>query len=123
MILYELYAKDGSLDSKVSGEYIARNWKPEEVKAIYFAEYDRRMLTEPEIRQLCASGRLLNIDHQAAKEIAASLQYQGSTTLRVFSDGSWIAPATATQIDRGLESWDFAWTTHGYRPARSKRLA
>ena len=60
MIPYEVYAKDGSLDSKVSGEYIASNWKPEEVKAIYFADYDRRMLTEAEIRQLCTTGRLFN---------------------------------------------------------------
>ena len=61
MILYEVYAKDGSLDSKVDGEYIAHNWKPEEVKGICFADYDRRMLTEPEIRQLCTDGRLLDI--------------------------------------------------------------
>jgi len=59
------------------------------------------------------------VDEDQADRIAAKIEYQGYTNLRVFDDGSWISPATATQLDTGMEFWNYTWSGRRYSPDAS----
>jgi hypothetical protein len=56
------------------------------------------------------------ITEDQADRIAKRLPYQGYTSVRIFEDGKWVAPATAAVLDSGLEYWNYSWTVNGYRP-------
>ena len=56
------------------------------------------------------------VDEEQAARIAARVEYQGYTSLRVFDDGSWIAPATAAVLDTGAEFWNYTWNGKRYSP-------
>jgi hypothetical protein len=91
-------------------------------RTIEAAEKALLMATRRAKAQLGATARTtleireIELTEDECDRVAARCEYQGYNSLRVFTDGTWIAPANAAQTVASYEFFNYTWDGRKYAP-------